>query len=238
MTQVTLTIAYVAGAAPDKWARRWRDREAEPLELVAVSDDDQLAVLGDGRAEMSLARLPVDRELHHVIPLYVEVPVVVASKEHPVAAYYEVTLADLAGEQLIQDPETVPGWAELDTPERLDWPAMSVKEAIEVVASGTGIVIVPMSVARAYHRKDVVHRPVTDGPESEVGLVWLRSNDDPRLQTFVGIVRGRTARSSRDAEPAPAKDKPAKAKSVAAKKTPPKPARPRKAPARSRRRTR
>ncbi|WP_109509404.1 LysR substrate-binding domain-containing protein [Nocardioides speluncae] len=232
---MTLTIAYVAGAAPDKWARRWRQREAEPLELVAVSDDEQLAVLGDGRAEMSVARLPVDRERHHVIQLYVEVPVVVVPKEHPVAAYDEVRLADLAGEQLIQDPETVPGWADLDTPKRLNWPAMSAKEAIEVVASGTGIVIVPMSVARLHHRKDVVHRPVIDGPESQVALVWLRENDDPRLQTFVGIVRGRSARSSRDAEPAPKKAKPTAKK--AAPKTP-RPTQSKRVPARGRRRAR
>jgi DNA-binding transcriptional LysR family regulator len=232
---VTLTIAHVAGAAPDKWAQRWRQREAEPLDLLLVADDEQEAALHDGRADMCLARLPVDREVCHVIPLYVEVPVVVVPKEHPVAAYDEVALADLAGEQLIQDPATVPGWSELDTPERLDWPPMTAKEAIEVVASGTGIVILPMSVARLHHRKDVEYRPVTDGPESEVGLVWLRSNDDPRLQTFVGIVRGRTERSSREAAPAPAKTPVAK---KAVKKASSKPARPRKTAVRSRRRSR
>jgi DNA-binding transcriptional LysR family regulator len=64
-------------------------------------------------------------------------------------------------------------------------------------ASGAGVVIMPMSVARAHHRKDAVQRPVTDLPPTKVGLAWLIDNEDPLVQTFIGIVRGRTARSSR-----------------------------------------
>jgi DNA-binding transcriptional LysR family regulator len=74
---------------------------------------------------------------------------------------------------------------------------MSLREAVEVVASGTGVLVVPMSVARLHHRKDVAFRPVTDLPTTKVGLAWLVDNEDPRVQTFIGIVRGRTARSSR-----------------------------------------
>jgi DNA-binding transcriptional LysR family regulator len=81
--------------------------------------------------------------------------------------------------------------------EQLAWPTMTVRDAIEVVASGTGVVIVPMSVARLHHRKDTEYRPVTDLSPTTVGLSWLVENDDPRVQTFIGIVRGRTERSSR-----------------------------------------
>ena len=47
------------------------------------------------------------------------------------------------------------------TARRLDVPAMSTKDAIATAAAGAGIMIVPMSVARLHHRKDLVHRPVT-----------------------------------------------------------------------------
>ena len=74
---------------------------------------------------------------------------------------------------------------------------MTEQEAIETVAAGTGIVLVPMSVARLHHRKDVVapggHRP----RPTTVALVWLRERDDERTQAFVGVVRGRTGNSSR-----------------------------------------
>jgi DNA-binding transcriptional LysR family regulator len=74
---------------------------------------------------------------------------------------------------------------------------MSEQEAIEAVAAGTGIVIMPMSVARLFHRKDVVAREVTDLPPTTVALVWLRQRDDERTQAFVGVVKGRTANSTR-----------------------------------------
>jgi DNA-binding transcriptional LysR family regulator len=74
---------------------------------------------------------------------------------------------------------------------------MTVREAVDVVASGSGVVVLPQSLARLHHRKDVVHRPVLGVPATTIGLAWLVENDDPRVQTFIGIVRGRTERSSR-----------------------------------------
>lgn len=193
-----LRIGFVPGATPDKWARRWREQfRRAPLELVPVEFGDQERLLADGSIDMCLARPPVDREVHHVLALYDEVPVVVLPKDHPATLDEEVSLADLADEQLIQDPAEVPGWEAMSTVERLAWPPMSTAEAVEVVASGTGIVILPMSLARLHHRKDVAHVPVTDGPISSIALVWRRERDDDWTQRFVGVVRGRTARSSR-----------------------------------------
>jgi hypothetical protein len=54
-----------------------------------------------------------------------------------------------------------------------------------------------MSLARLHARKDVAARPLRDGPVSTVALAWRRDADDERTQTLAGIVRGRTARSSR-----------------------------------------
>jgi hypothetical protein len=76
---------------------------------------------------------------------------------------------------------------------------MTTKQAISVVATGSGIVVVPLSVARLHHRKDVVHRPVTDVAPSRIGLAWRVDDGDPRIEEFIGIVRGRTERSTRGA---------------------------------------
>jgi DNA-binding transcriptional LysR family regulator len=188
-------VGFVTGATPDKWAGVWRRRHPrEPLELVPVEQDDQETGLRDGSLDMCLVRLPVDREGLHCIPLYDEVPVVVAGHEHLVSIATELRLEDLDDEQLVLPHPS--GWR--PAAEQLDWPPMSARDAVETVAAGTGIAIVPMSVARLYTRKDVVHRPVTDLPPTTVGLAWLDTNEDPRVQTFIGIVRGRTERSSRD----------------------------------------
>ncbi|WP_152204650.1 LysR family substrate-binding domain-containing protein, partial [Georgenia thermotolerans] len=202
-------IRFVPGVTPDKWLRRWEERYPDvPLEASPVDEAEQVAVLHRGAAAMCLVRLPVDRAGLHLIPLYREAPVVVAAKEHPVAAFDEVDVADLADEHLLQDPAAVPEWAALATEvregTRVPVPAMTAKQAIEVAASGAGVVILPLSVARLHHRKDVVHRPVHGVAESQVGLAWREDDEDPRLEAFIGVVRGRTARSTRGgAEPAP-----------------------------------
>ena len=186
-------VGFVTGATPDKWARAWRERRREVLELVPILEAEQEVGVRDGSLDMALVRLPVDRDGLHCIPLYAEVPVVVASAEHFVAAADEVSLADLADEQLVRPHAS--GW----TPDafQLDWPPMSEKDAIETVAAGTGVVIVPMSIARLHQRKDVVQRPVTDLDPTQIGLIWLLDRDGEDTQAFVGVVRGRSANSSR-----------------------------------------
>lgn len=189
----TLRVGFVTGATPDKWARAWRERHRNPLELVPVTEEEQEERLRDGTLDMCLVRLPVDRDGLHLIPLYDEVAVVVVAHDHFATAATEVDLADLADEQLVLPHAS--GWT--PTAPQLEWPSMSEREAIEVVASGGGVAIVPMSVARLFTRKDVATRPVTDLPATTVGLAWLVERDDEDTQAFVGVVRGRTANSSR-----------------------------------------
>jgi DNA-binding transcriptional LysR family regulator len=200
-SEAPFRVAFVPGVTPDKWTRIWKERVRQvPLELLPIEQVEQVEVLRTGRADMVFVRLPIERDGLHVIPLYRETPVVVVSKEHPVAAFDEVSVRDLADEYLLQDPDSVPEWREIAAHRQVDdvpRPVLTVKEAIETAAAGTGIVIVPLSLARLHHRKDVVHRPVTDVAESEIGLAWPTTSDDARIETFIGIVRGRTERSSR-----------------------------------------
>ena len=104
-----LRIGFVTGAPPDKWARHWRDRRREPLELVPVTETEQTDGVRDGTLDMALVRLPVDREGLHCVTLYDELPVAVASREHVLAAAdEEVRTADLVDEQLVRPHAS--GW--------------------------------------------------------------------------------------------------------------------------------
>ena len=202
-------VGFVAGVTPDKWSRVWAERmPRRPLVLVPLGDRDGLALLRGGDLQMCFVRLPVDREGLHVIPLYDEQPVVVVARENPVAAYDEIDVADLADEHLLQDPDDVPPWRDVATEvadgTRYPVPAdLTLRQAVESVAADAGIVIVPMSLARLHHRKDVAVVPVTGVPTSSVGLAWRQDVEDDRVETFIGVVRGRTARSSRSEQPAP-----------------------------------
>jgi DNA-binding transcriptional LysR family regulator len=189
-----LRIGFVTGATPDKWARHWRDRRREPLELVPVTETEQTDGVRDGTLDMALVRLPVERAGLHCVILYDELPVAVASREHVLAAAdEEVSTADLVDEQLVRPHAS--GWR--PEAEQLDWPPMTEQEAVETVAAGTGIVILPMSVARLHQRKDVVTRVVSDLEPTTIALVWRVDRDDEVTQTFVGVTKGRTANSSR-----------------------------------------
>lgn len=200
------SLGYVAGVTPTKWARIWNERRPDlPLELVRVDVAEQAAALHGNRVDMCLVRLPIDREDLSVITLYREVPVVVAAKDHELAAIgaaEPVPVADLAAEHLLQPPEDVPEWsaiaAEVRDATRLPLPAMAgLDDAMEQVAAGVGILILPHSLARLHGRKDVVSRPVSGVADTEIALAWLTAKTTPEAETFVGIVRGRTAASSR-----------------------------------------
>lgn len=188
-----LRVAFVTGATPDKWASRFRERERGGIELIPVDEEHQEVGIRDGSADMALVRLPIDRDGLHCIPLYEETVVAVIGVDHVATVVEELSSDDLGEEQLLLPHRS--GWT--PAADQRSWPAMTVPEAIEVAASGTGIVLLPQSVARLHHRRDVTHRPVTDLEPTTVGLAWRIDHDDPRLETFVGVVRGRTARSSR-----------------------------------------
>ena len=188
-----LRIGFVTGATPDKWARAWRERRTERLLLVPLTEAEQEDAVLSGEVDMALVRLPLETEGLHCVRLHDERQVAVAGLEHLISAADDVTLADLADEQLVRPHPS--GW----TPdaEQRPWPPMTEKDAVEAVAAGTGVVILPLSVARLFHRKDVVQREVSDLPPSTIALVWPRELDGETTQAFVGVVKGRSANSSR-----------------------------------------
>ena len=198
-----LTVGFVPGTTPGKWIRRWEERMPEvPLRSFQVSEQEQVRVLHEGRADLALVRLPVDREGLSIIPLYAEVPVVVAPRDHEVAVFDEVPVAELAAEYLLQDPDLVPEWRDVSegirNGTRKPLPEIgSMEEALDLVEAGLGILILPMSVARHFNRKALRYRPVTGVAESQIGLAWLTEKTDPVIEEFIGVVRGRSAQSSR-----------------------------------------
>lgn len=192
-----LRLGLVPGTTPGRWIDTWKERMPHvELELVPLSFAGQRE--GIDEVDLALMRLPLDRtdELH-VIPLYDEVPVVVAAKESHLMAAGELTADDLSGEVLITPGDDVLGPLSLPTVAP-DFPTIETTEdAVATVASGTGILVVPMSLARLHKRKDADYRPLAGGPTSTVVLAWPRGATTPDVETFIGIVRGRTANSSR-----------------------------------------
>lgn len=207
-------VAIAPGVNVGSWSRVWAERQDVPLAVLPL-EDGHVAALRSGAADVAFVRLPVDTAGLHVIPLWTEVAVVVVPRDHPVALFDEVTLAELVDEDLVQDPDDVPQWrdaaaAARTAPLRPPPAAATTADAVELVAAGLGVLVVPMSVARLHHRKDVTHRPVVDVEHTRIALVWPADRTTTLVEEWVGVVRGRTARSSRgttpDAPAAPAPD--------------------------------
>jgi len=194
----TFTLGAIPGATPGRWIDTWNDRMPHTsLDLVPLAVADQRRALVDGDVDAALVRLPIDKDGLHVIPLYDEVPVVVTSTDSHLTAADELDTADLVGEVLVVPLDDVLGIHIPGSVEPRFAPPADTAEAIATVAAGVGIVIVPMSLARLHHRKDAHYRVLLDGPTSTVALAWVADSDNPAVDAFVGIVRGRTANSSR-----------------------------------------
>ncbi|TDC69214.1 LysR family transcriptional regulator [Actinomadura sp. GC306] len=204
-------MAYVPGVTPGKWARVWAERVREvPLHLLQMPAAEVVPLLRDGGVDAAFVRLPVDREALHVIPLYLETTVVVVPKDHAVAAVEEVELADLADEDVFEPLDDVLSWDERPGQPAFTRPE-STADAIGLVASGAGVLLVPQSLARLHHRRDLTYRTVTDAPQSQIGLAWLDVETSDLMEELIGIVRGRTVNSSRGRNPRqqqPARKKP------------------------------
>lgn len=196
-SQRTFRLGAVPGATPGKWIDTWKQRMPHvPLELVPIEVADQRDAI-EG-LDAALVRLPLPDADLHLIPLYEEVPVVVAASDSALMAVDSLTPADLDGEVLLTPADHVLGPLELPGTVSPDFAApATTADAVAIVAAGVGIVVVPMSLARLHHRKDTDYRPLVDGPSSVVALAWLRERTTPDVEAFVGIVRGRTANSSR-----------------------------------------
>ncbi|WP_406098555.1 LysR substrate-binding domain-containing protein [Streptomyces sp. NBC_01013] len=197
-------LAYVPGVTPTKWVRIWNERlPGTPLALVAVPAAEATALLRAGGADAGFVRLPVDGTDLSAIPLYTEQTVVVIPKDHVAAAVDEVSLAELADDIVLHPLDDTLGWEELPGRPAIERPATTA-DAVELVAAGVGVLVVPQSLARLHHRKDLTYRPLSDAPESRIALSWPEDRTTDLVEDFIGIVRGRTVNSSRGRSTAPA----------------------------------
>lgn len=179
-------VAFVPGVTPTKWSRIWGERMRRArLDLRLLDDADARAGLADASVDMALLRfaperLPLSDGPLSAIPLYDEQRVVVVAKDSELAAFDELTLADLDGVPMLDGDDA---------------------GTVEVVATGAAIATMPQAVARIHSRRDVVAHPIRDAPVTRIALVWVTdralARGDDLIAAFIGIVRGRSANSSR-----------------------------------------
>ena len=197
MPPPSLTLGYVPGGTPAKWARTWVQRHPQvPLHLRTVAAADAAEQVRAGAVDVVVLRLPADTSGLAVIPLYDETTVAVVPADHLLTAADAITAADLDGEPTLRPLDDVVDWAEAPGIPAEHRPE-TTEEAIELVAAGMGTLIVPQSLARLHHRKDLTFRPIADAPTCPVALAFAEGPQSELVEEFIGIVRGRKPSSSR-----------------------------------------
>lgn len=213
------SVESAAGSAEEGTAVSEASAVSEaPVEGIEHAPIEPKHVPENPFAHMSIVRpdrepASTDGEKYHSIRLYEELPVVILPVDHVLTVLDEVPVEELAEEFLLQPASDIPAYEEVsrawrESAGRIVPEGLTDKETIELVAAGVGLYIVPMSIARFYHRKDLTYRPVAGLDLYPVYLVWPRApKGEPRseelealLQDFIGIVRGRTATSERGSE--------------------------------------
>ncbi|GAB2721099.1 LysR family transcriptional regulator [Kitasatospora kifunensis] len=188
--QARFTIGFMPGITVTAAVRAFSTRHPDlTVDVLRTSWDDQSQVILDGRVDVGFIRLPVDQRGLELRPLFAEPRVVVLPTGHRLAGQASVGIADLADEQLLQNPDAVPEWRDLPThagsrPERSRPLAATVEEKLEYVAAADGMVILPLSTARFYTRPDLVHLAVEGIGPSQVCLAWSAGRRSRLLDEF------------------------------------------------------
>jgi DNA-binding transcriptional LysR family regulator len=189
----TFTIGFMPGLIVTDAVRAMLGRHPQlTVDVLRTNWDDQTEVIHDGRADVSYIRLPADQSGLQSQPLLTEPRVAVLPDDHRLTGKAVVSIADLADDHLLQDPEAVPEWrdiaTELRSRHRPDAPAFrTVEEKLEHVAAGHGIVLLPLSTAAFYTRPGVSYSQVSDIPPNQVCLVWDATRRSRLIQDFAAI---------------------------------------------------
>lgn len=185
------TIGFMPGITLTPVVRRLRERHPGlDVRMLRTGWHDQVEVLRDARADISIVRLPIDPTGLEVKRLYTEPRLAVVASAHRLAGKETIHIADLAADHLLQDPDAVPEWrdiaVELRTGERRPVPVIqSVEEKLELVASGQGIAVIPASTANFYTRPGIEAIPVEDLSPNHVAAAWPTGRTTTLVREFI-----------------------------------------------------
>jgi len=189
--RMRLGIGFVAstlyGYLPEVLRRYREARPTVELGLQELTSLEQITALKEGRIDVGFGRIPFNDPLIERILLRNEKLAVALPLQHPMAAKIDpLKLEQLTDDTLIVYPKTPrPSYADqvlalyrdrgLKT--RGIYEVRELQTALGLVASGSGICLVPASVERL-RRDGVVYRPL-NVPEAVSPIILSRRRGDP-----------------------------------------------------------
>lgn len=207
-----ITLGFVRGVTPRKWAERWAQTfpkqrlELVPVELNEVEAarehvDVLLERVAPGARPLGIE---TDSRTRYAVRLYIESVALVVAADHELAAQSEVGLDDLALTTLLAHPDHYPAWPVPEPWQEPSWAPRDAEATLEAVATGVGSALLSFSLARnlAGKKSHAVIPVAQDGetllPGTEIWASWALTREADDVQQLVGVLRGRTSRSSRN----------------------------------------
>jgi len=192
------------GLLPDT-VRRFR--EARPdveLSLTEFNSDEQPDLLRGAMLDASLLYLPARSEEGIVAETLMLDPLLAALPEgHPLTERAELPLEALADEPWVFFPravasrlhhEIVRACETAGFAPRVVQEARKLATIYSLVASGIGVALVPITLARLRLPRAVCRPLAGPAPHVPLGLMWRRGDANPALVPFLEIVRGEAHR--------------------------------------------
>ena len=226
---LAVRLGFARGVAPSKWARRWEESGAQPLELIPLPASgrriDGLDVVLERVAPGAQPEgTEGDEPERHAVRLYSESVALVIPADHELAGDVAADREALELVTLLAHPDHAPQWPEPEAWKDPSWAPKDAAAALELVATGLGAILLPLPLARhlAAKRAHAVLPLRLDPPlpGTAIWASWAVERDAPDVQQLIGVLRGRTARSGRPsaADAAAAADAPQRRARPAAKK--------------------
>lgn len=223
-----IRLGFTRGVSPSKWADRWHRAVPErSLELVPISRQYGRSASEDALScDMLIERVaprtrPVTQNAdgvrtNHSMLLYEESVALVLPKDHELAEQGDIHVDELALVTILDHPHHAAEWPAAEPWSDSTWMPKNLSAALELVAAGLGGILAPLPLAKhvSNRREHALLRVVGDAdtesrlPGTTIWATWAAEHDSPDLQQLAGIMRGRTARSSRREHETPAKKPP------------------------------
>ncbi|WP_017587401.1 LysR family transcriptional regulator [Nocardiopsis ganjiahuensis] len=174
------------------------DDPGSEVDIVEIPLADPFGLLREGRVDAAVVLLPV-REPDLVLGLtFSRQPQVLAlPTAHPLAGREELGAEELTRVRLVPLTGQAPSyWRRVHsprvTPKGKSIPqegrAGTLQEALSLVASGRGAMLVCGATAEYNRRPDITYVPVRGMPESALGLVWRSDGRSSRLARFSEVL--------------------------------------------------
>jgi DNA-binding transcriptional LysR family regulator len=182
--------------------RSWK-AEFPQRQLRSQRNNERVGGLLDGHVDVALVRgLVTDRALRSVL-IDNEQRMAVVPSGHRLAHATQVSLADLAGENLVVS--SVTGTTTLDLWPKPPRPTIgadleTIDDWLIAIAAGTGVGVTPASTAILHPHPDVRFMPIHDAPTVPLVLVWPRHNPHPHVKAFVANAQHALARAGGSAD--------------------------------------